>query len=47
MPTPSRAHRWTLTRRITDRLFPRFVPGRHHSLENSLLALMVARESRP
>lgn len=42
-----RARRWTLTRRITDRLFPRLIPGRHHNLASSLVALMEARELRP
>ncbi len=27
-----RAHRWTLARRITDRLFRRVFPGQHHQI---------------
>lgn len=28
----ARAHRWTLTRRLADRLFPRLLPGQHHPI---------------
>jgi hypothetical protein len=28
--THRRANRWTLTRRLTDRLIPHLLPGRHH-----------------
>jgi hypothetical protein len=28
--TNRRGRRWTLARRITDRLFPRVFPGNHH-----------------
>lgn len=47
MKHTTRARRWTLTRRITDYLFPQYIPGRHHNLASSLVALMEARELRP
>lgn len=47
MKHTTRARRWTIARRLADRLFPRFVPGRHHNLASSLVALMEARELRP
>lgn len=45
--TTTRAHAWTLPRRLSDWAFRYKVPGKHHSLENSLLALMLSRESAP
>ncbi|HEY8702274.1 MAG TPA: hypothetical protein VIM08_15140 [Arthrobacter sp.] len=47
LPTPRRRASWHTSRRLTDWAFRVALPGRHHSLDNSLLALMTARELRP
>lgn len=47
MTTTRRALPWTLTRRLTDCLFPQYIPGKHHNLDSALAALMALREVRP
>lgn len=42
-----RAADWSTTRRVSDWLFRHTIPGRHHTLNNSLYALMTARELAP
>lgn len=44
---PTHAAPWTLTRRATDWVFRYKAPGRHYSPGNTLLALMLARETAP
>ncbi len=44
--TPRRKAAWKPCRRLTDYLFRVALPGRHHSLDGSLAALMIARELR-
>lgn len=43
----TRAAPWTPARRATDWAFRYVIPGRHYSLKNTLLALMLARETAP
>lgn len=43
----SHAAPWTPARRAADWAFRYVIPGRHYSFTNSLLALMLARETAP
>lgn len=45
--TTTRAHAWTLPRRLSDWAFRYVIPGKHHRLTNSLEALMLSRETAP
>jgi hypothetical protein len=42
--TPRRRAPWRPTRRLSDWAFRYAIPGRHHSLDISLMALMTIRE---
>ena len=42
--TSRRRAPWRTTRRVTDYVFRTSIPGKHHSLESSLAALLSIRE---
>lgn len=44
---PKHSTGWRVLRRASDWAFRYAIPGKHHTLDNSLIALMVAREMRP
>jgi hypothetical protein len=46
-PTPRRRSPWRPTRRLTDWAFRYAIPGKHNSLDSTIVALLMIRELRP
>ena len=46
LPSPERTHAasWRVSRRVADWMFRWAVPGKHHSFDGTLIALMTSRE---